>query len=809
MAQTNSSRSGLTRTAVSVLALSLSVADGFSQEGSRSSTKVNFEFGGETSFLRDDAILQRWVARDLHRKLGLASIDVLELTAEPRKLNDTTIYTIKQRANGLPVVRLESRLILDRDRQPIRVLGHHKAFPTTLAARPSVAVNDILRSWTISEDDLRSKRLVYWPNSSRLTLCYELDGAFEDGDSGFERIYVDAHSGDLVERLPLEFRGLDRRIYDFAQACRSERVRSLVSNRRSAALMTTAMRRHLVRHEASSPAGAHSVDQLFGQFGAFHRFLDVMLGMDSFDDADGVMSGIVNIGFHDKRPSPQCIGNQFNAFWSTPLKSAGFSVGAIAFSEMVGHELGHGLIESGSRLIYQGESGALHESIADSIGVAFRAWIETRGNLRAKLPADTWELRSPVGPVRDMSNPRNVRGLPNHYRDYRVLPIKEDQGGVHTNSSIMNQGFYLLAMGGSHPDTPSGLKVSGIGIAKAIEIFARAAFNILTPNSSFTDAREAFAYTAEILHGEESPEWVATHTAMDAIGIPGYWRRPTVPRSDPVTDASQTPENPAEPPSEPDVQLHPDPIPSPVDEPEQGRVPRPEPAPPNVSKQPSPTRSDTKPTPNQDPNPPTIPRDPSPSGPAPRPQPSGNEANDSLPIPTIVAAVLLLLSAAFAIVKARETRKVANRRAPTNDTRARTNQNHHTQQTATKNSGVGLPLPQSPAQTAGSLVSLDGSKAIPLPLALLRSSEGLVIGRAMELCHIRISDHDVSRRHLRCRFGRGRIWIEDLNSTRGTEVDGERLKAFHRTEVLHGQFVRIGKDTYVLSTSDTEKVRID
>ncbi len=70
-----------------------------------------------------------------------------------------------------------------------------------------------------------------------------------------------------------------------------------------------------------------------------------------------------------------------------------------------------------------------------------------------------------------MQNPRRSHNLPNHYSDYRFLR-NEDNGGVHINSSILNQGFYLLAAGGRHPDYPQGPQVSGIGRAKAINIFA-------------------------------------------------------------------------------------------------------------------------------------------------------------------------------------------------------------------------------------------------------------------------------------------------------------------------------------------------
>ena len=240
------------------------------------------------------------------------------------------------------------------------------------------------------------------------------------------------------------------------------------------------------------------------------------------------MKSVVSVRYHrTKAMLPQCVGGLFNAAWADALDTAILPVGISEFPEVIGHEFGHAIISSGSRLIYRSESGALNEAISDSIGVGFRAWLEAGGRLDTKLPDRYWKIRSPSGVTRDFQNPRRVDRLPNHYRDYRFM--LEDQGGVHVNSSIINQGFYLLSAGGRHPDIHTGPEVQGIGVEKALKIFGRAGFNLLTPNADFQDARYAFALAAEILYGAKSKEWVATHTAMDAIGIPGYWARPPDP----------------------------------------------------------------------------------------------------------------------------------------------------------------------------------------------------------------------------------------------------------------------------------------
>ncbi len=69
------------------------------------------------------------------------------------------------------------------------------------------------------------------------------------------------------------------------------------------------------------------------------------------------------------------------------------------------------------------------------------------------------------------------------------------------------------------------------------------------------------------------------------------------------------------------------------------------------------------------------------------------------------------------------------------------------------------------------------------------------MGREAQL---RISvDRFISRRHARLECDANRVILEDLNSTNGTFVEGERLEG--RTELHNGQFFRIGR-TWVLIT---------
>ena len=337
-------------------------------------------------------------------------------------------------------------------------------------------------------------------------------------------------------------------------------------------------------------------------------------------------------------------------------------------------------------------------------------------------------------------DPQTGKPYPDHFDDYRHVSV--DNGGVHINSSIMNQGYYLLAMGGRHPRLGSGPEVQGVGLAKALRIFGRAASDLLTPNADFEAARYAFAAVAEILYGESSPEWAATHTAMDAIGIPGYW--------DPI---------------EPEPERAKEPAPEPEAEPESEPAPQPEPEPP-----PRPAPS-PKPTPAPQPEETPIP-EPKPAPDPPLPEP-GESLNPAQQIILWILAAILLLVAGFALVKFRPIRGEENRAGP-----------------------VSPPAAVVPARTVGTLIPRDSSQPISLRRDLLTSAEGLVIGRAKELCHVQIRAPQVSRRHLRLRLVDGAVWVEDLNSTRGTEVDANRLEPFRAVRLHSGQWVRVAAFPY-------------
>ncbi len=79
-----------------------------------------------------------------------------------------------------------------------------------------------------------------------------------------------------------------------------------------------------------------------------------------------------------------------------------------------------------------------------------------------------------------------------------------------------------------------------------------------------------------------------------------------------------------------------------------------------------------------------------------------------------------------------------------------------------------------------------------VPVKLLMSSEGAVIGRQAGAADIIIDNDQVSRRHARVRFDGSRVVVEDLGSTNGTFVDGNRLAESQPTSLRTGKQLGVG-----------------
>lgn len=250
-----------------------------------------------------------------------------------------------------------------------------------------------------------------------------------------------------------------------------------------------------------------------------------VLGRRGLDD-----DNLVAINFVHILPQSQEFDN---AFYDPVDNSMNYGDGdGVTFNyfssalDVVAHELTHGVTDFSSQLIYLNESGALNEAFSDVISAGVEWYFQQpgRGRLQAEwLEGEDLFMRFGGGAIRSFENPAAF-GDPDNYSVRCLPPVcteDYDNGGVHINSNVINQAFYLMVQGGTN--RTSGISVPGVGTANIghIEsIFYRAFVFYLVPSSNFHDAREATLRAARELFGSGSTEESMVRQGWDAVSLP-------------------------------------------------------------------------------------------------------------------------------------------------------------------------------------------------------------------------------------------------------------------------------------------------
>lgn len=229
--------------------------------------------------------------------------------------------------------------------------------------------------------------------------------------------------------------------------------------------------------------------------------------------------------------------NYNNAFWYQNMMTYGDGDGStftpLTTIDICGHEMTHGVIERTANMTYARESGALNESWADIFGAMVEAYADgATSSATWLIGEDAYTPGTSGDALRRMDNP-NAVGDPDHYtlRLYQgsCTPSNaNDQCGVHTNSSISNHAFYLMAAGGTN--RVSGIAVTGIGGTDAARIFYRALTVYMTSSTNFAGARTATINSANDLFGSTSAQATTIAQGWCAVGVgtcPGGTPTPT------------------------------------------------------------------------------------------------------------------------------------------------------------------------------------------------------------------------------------------------------------------------------------------
>jgi Zn-dependent metalloprotease len=238
----------------------------------------------------------------------------------------------------------------------------------------------------------------------------------------------------------------------------------------------------LVRSEGGAAAADATVNQAYDSAGATWSFYREILGRNSID---GRGMPIVSSVHFARRFN--------NAFWNGKQMVYGDGDGKLFLGfaqalDVVGHELTHGVTQytvPGGGLTYDGESGALNESISDVFGIQVKQW-----KLGLDVHASDWLIGAGImapscgKALRSMAAPGTAWSGDDQPSDYRNYVV---DGDVHTNSGIPNHAFYLAATA-----------IGGNAWEKAGRVWYRA-LAMLHPDATFAQAAQATIDAANVL----------------------------------------------------------------------------------------------------------------------------------------------------------------------------------------------------------------------------------------------------------------------------------------------------------------------
>jgi hypothetical protein len=208
----------------------------------------------------------------------------------------------------------------------------------------------------------------------------------------------------------------------------------------------------VARRDADPVTGDSAVDEAWDSSGAVWDLFETRFDRRSVDGEGSTLSITVHYGT-----------NYDNAFWDGRQLVFGDGDGLVfeRFTkpmDVMAHEFTHGVIQYTANLDYEGQSGALNESVADVFAALTKQrgadqtadqanWLIGEGLFGAGV--DARALRSMIDPGTAYDDPRLGRD-PQVGSMIDYVDTEDDNGGVHINSGIPNRAFALaaIALGG-------------------------------------------------------------------------------------------------------------------------------------------------------------------------------------------------------------------------------------------------------------------------------------------------------------------------------------------------------------------------
>jgi Zn-dependent metalloprotease len=269
----------------------------------------------------------------------------------------------------------------------------------------------------------------------------------------------------------------------------------------------------IVRQEGPKPRGLKdpAVTEAFNHLGDTWDFYFKVFARNSIDKAGLALEAVV----HYREGWDNAVWNGSQMLFGD---GSGFRFTRLTQSLTVcAHELTHGVIQYDGPLVYQGEAGALNESIADVFGTLVEQyklkqkpgdadWLIGREILAKDVQGVALRSLKAPGTAYDDDvmgadeQPDNMSGFIN---------TDDDHGGVHINSGIPNHAFYLLA---TELGTPAWEDAGRIW-------YASLGHDRLLPTATFRQFARITRYVAGVLFGPGSKESQAVGKAWSGVGV--------------------------------------------------------------------------------------------------------------------------------------------------------------------------------------------------------------------------------------------------------------------------------------------------
>jgi Zn-dependent metalloprotease len=208
----------------------------------------------------------------------------------------------------------------------------------------------------------------------------------------------------------------------------------------------------LVRGEGQPAVADVAVNQAYDGLGDTFDFYLKAYDRNSIDNAGLPLVATVHYG-----------ADYDNAFWNGQQMVFGdgdnvIFIGFTGATDVIGHELTHGVTGSEANLLYQDQPGALNESISDVFGSMVKQYKRNENADQADWLIGAGILAPGIQgrALRSMKDPGTAYDDPKLGKDPQPADMDnyvttgDDNGGVHINSGIPNRAFCLtaLALGG-------------------------------------------------------------------------------------------------------------------------------------------------------------------------------------------------------------------------------------------------------------------------------------------------------------------------------------------------------------------------